>query len=57
MAAECVNLSADDRLCAECGYIAKQEDCFPVIAGDLGSEPVIDFYHCICYKCGAEWVL
>lgn len=57
MAAECVNLSADDRLCAECGHIAKQEDCFPVIAGDLGSKPVIDFYHCICYKCGAEWVL
>jgi hypothetical protein len=57
MVAECAKLSVDDRTCDNCRHLAKQDDCFPVITGELGSEPIIAFHHCICYNCGHEWVL
>jgi hypothetical protein len=57
MAAECAELSVDDRTCEQCRTLAKPKDCFPVIQGELGSEPIVSFHHCICYYCGHEWVL
>ena len=57
MAAECVELSGDDRAGEQCRTLGKPNDCFPVISGDLGSEPVIDFKHRICYHGGHAWEL
>jgi len=61
MVVECAKPSVDDRTCDNCRHLAKKDDCFPIIIGDLPSEPFKEghglVYHCICYNCGHEWVL
>lgn len=39
---------SSNRVCSNCGYIVKLKDVFYVESHDV--------WHCICYRCGEEWV-